>query len=495
LAYFFPPLGGGGVQRTSKFVKYLPSSGWTPVVVTVKEGAYWVADRSLSGDVPPDVEVVRTKSLSPFGVLRWIPGGGRRARADTDPCSEPAGRGGARLPAAAVERSGERSGGLFRFLRGLSSFFLIPDQYVGWVPFAARAAARRIGRGDISVVYTTSSPDSAHLAGLLVKRSTGKPWVADFRDPWTERLTFNAPTRLHLGLQRRLERTVLANADRIVCTSEDIVSDFRRKYPLMAPHKFAVVTNGFDPEDFQGVAVRSSDARGGSAGAGGGAGSAAGSTPGRADTAAGAMGAERVTATPWAESRPGAKFSVTHTGILTGKRNSFGFLEGLKLFLERRPGARPKMDVLFVGTRDRENEARARELGLDGVVRFEDTLPHLECVRLQSASDLLLLIEHDSYRGSLIYPAKLYEYAASGRPVLALLPEGAASRLVRSLDAGVVVPPSDAEKVASALELYFSHHESGMPLGGVSDRSLLAPFERPALAKRLASVLDGVAGA
>ena len=456
LAYFFPPLGGGGVQRTSKFVKYLPASGWTPVVVTVKEGAYWVADKTLAGDVPPDVEVLRTGTLSPFGVLRWIPGGGKRAgggsRKVAGPASEKSG-----------ERAGERSGGLFRVLRGLSSFFLVPDQYVGWVPFAARAAARRVGAGDISVVYTTSSPDSAHVAGLLVKRSTGKPWVADFRDPWTERLTFNAPTRLHLELQRRLERLVLRNADRIVCTSEDTVSDFLRKYPEVDAGKFAVITNGFDPEDF-------------------------------ADAAAGRPGAGAPPAAqPKAGSTAAARFTIVHTGILTGKRNCFGFLEGLRLFLDRRPEARTGMEVLFVGTRDRENEARARQLGLADVVRFEDTLPHLECVRLQSASDLLLLIEDDSYRGSLIYPAKLYEYAASGRPILALLPDGAAARLVRSLNAGVVAPPSDAEKIAAAIEQYFTHHKSGTPCGGVSDRSLLAPFERPALAKKLASVLDEAA--
>lgn len=439
------------MQRTSKFVKYLPSFGWTPVVVTVKEGVYWVSDRTLAGDVPPDVEVVRTNSLSVFGILRWFPGGGKRARPGPRIAARPAGECIAASGQGSVERSGERSGGLFRYLRRLSSFFLIPDQYVGWMPFAASAAVRRAKLGDISVIYSTSSPDSTHLAGLLVRRSTGKPWIADFRDPWTERLTFSAPTRLHLKLHRYLEKLVLRNADRVVCTSEDIVTDFRRKYPHMDAHKFVVITNGFDPDDFAVVARVGADS-------------------------------------------PEGKFTISHTGILTGKRNCFGFLEGLRLFLDKRPDARPRMRVLFIGTRDRENEARAGELGLTDVVRFEDTLPHLECVRLQSASHLLLLIEDDSYRGSLIYPAKVYEYAASGRPILALLPEGAAARLVRALNAGVVMSPSAASKIAGAIEHYFSHHESGKPLRGVEDRSLLAPYERPALAKKLASLLDELTG-
>jgi glycosyltransferase involved in cell wall biosynthesis len=445
LAYFFPPLGGGGVQRTSKFVKYLPSFGWTPVVVTVKEGAYWVSDRSLAEDVPPDVEVIRTDSPSVFGILNLFPGGGRRTRV-----KEGKGEKAGERPA---ERSGQRSGALFGVLRRLSSFFLIPDQYAGWIPFATGAAARRAKLGDISAVYTTSSPDSTHLAGLLVKRLTRKPWVTDFRDPWTERLTFSAPTRLHLKLHRYLEGLVLRNADRVVCTSEDIVTDFTCKHPQLDRRKFVVITNGFDPDDFAGVQARSQDAGAAS----------------------------------------GAKFTITHTGILTGKRNCFGFLEGLRVFLERRPDARPRIQVLFIGTRDKENEARAARLGLASVVRFEDTLPHLECIRLQSASQLLLLIEDDSYRGSLIYPAKVYEYAASGRPILALLPEGAAARLVRELNAGVVISPSDADKIAGAIELYFSPHQSGRPLTGVVDKSVLTPYERPALAKTLASLLDELA--
>jgi len=422
IAYFFPPLGGGGVQRTSKFVKYLPVLGWSPVVVTVRPGAYWVTDGTLGEDVPSEAEVVRTRSISFFGLLGRLPGGGKGTRTG--------------------ERAGQRSGLLFRFLRKLSSFLLVPDSYVGWVPFATAAVMKRLRRRDVSVVYSTSSPDSAHLAALAAKWVGKKPWIADFRDPWTERVTFSAPTPLHLALHRFLERLVLRYADRIVCTSQEMVGDFLRKYPGLEPRKFSVITNGFDPDDF---------------------------TPGELLR---------------------DKFTVSHTGILTGKRNCFGFLEGLKLFLMDNPDARTRTSVLFVGTRDRENEFRTRELGLADVVRFEDTLPHRECVRIQSGSHVLLLMEDESYAGSLIYPAKVFEYAATGRPILALVPEGPAARFVRELRAGLVVSASDARLVAEALDFYYSKYSSKEPFQGVSDRGLLRPFERLNLTRRLSSLLD-----
>jgi glycosyltransferase involved in cell wall biosynthesis len=429
LAYFFPPLGGGGVQRTSKFAKYLPDSGWTPVVVTVKESAYWVRDRSLEEDLPPGTDVERTSSPSVFHLLRFLPGGGMKPSEKAE--------------ASGVGGAGERSGAMFSFLRRLSSFFLVPDQYVGWVPFAVAAALRCMRRHAVSVLYSTSSPDSTHLAALAVKRLTRRPWIADFRDPWVERLTFNAPTPLHLGLHRFLEGRVVKYADRVLCTSEETVIDFLKKYPLLPRDKFVVITNGFDPEDF-------------------------------------------VESVPLQET-----FTITHTGNLTGKRNCFGFLEGLRMFLDKKPEARSKTRVVFIGPRDRENELKAQEWGLKDVVCFQDSLPHKECVRFQLSSHLLLLIEHYSRRGAMIYPAKLFEYAASGRPVLALVPDGPASRFVRDTGAGEVVSSSDAASVCNALSRFFSEYESGKPRDGVSDRSVLDPYERPRLARELARLLDG----
>ena len=132
----------------------------------------------------------------------------------------------------------------------------------------------------------------------------------------------------------------------------------------------------------------------------------------------------------------------------------------------------------------------AKKLGLLDVVAFRDSLPHAECVRLQLSSHVLLLIEDESRRGGLIYPAKVFEYAASGRPILALVPEGAASRFVTTLKAGVVTSPGAPRQISNAISFFFSAHESGAPLRGVSDKSQLAPYERRELTRALALLME-----
>jgi glycosyltransferase involved in cell wall biosynthesis len=228
----------------------------------------------------------------------------------------------------------------------------------------------------------------------------------------------------------------------IVCTSEDIVRDFLKKYPQIPRNKFVVITNGFDPADFVGEVPLAQD------------------------------------------------FTVTHTGNLTGKRNCFSFLEGLKTFLDRDPESRRRTKVLFIGPRDMENELKAEELALTDLVSFQDTLPHGECVRLQRSSHLLLLLEHPSKRGAMIYPGKVFEYAASGRRILALVPEGAAARFVRNSGAGEVVSPSNTVAVADTLSRLFSAYASGNPIRGVRERSELSCYERPRLAADLAAVME-----
>jgi glycosyltransferase involved in cell wall biosynthesis len=103
-----------------------------------------------------------------------------------------------------------------------------------------------------------------------------------------------------------------------------------------------------------------------------------------------------------------------------------------------------------------------------------------------------LLIEDDSLRGAMIYPAKVFEYAASGRPVLALVPEGPASRFVRDLKMGVVCSPSDPLAIRDAISSFFSAHESGGRLDGVTDRRVLVQYERRELTKKLARLFEGL---
>ncbi|MBD3163053.1 MAG: glycosyltransferase [Candidatus Eisenbacteria bacterium] len=419
VAYFFPPTGGAGVQRTVKFVRYLPEHGWSPAVVTVASSHYWMRDESLAAEIPPSVPVVRTAAVTGPAVLGKL------------------GRGG-----GGGQTNARRSGRLQGLLRRIASWGTVPDPYVGWVPFAARAARRLLGPGD--VLLTTSSPDSAHLVGLRLA-GRGIPWVADFRDPWTRRMSFAPATGWHRRLHERLEGAVVRNADRIVVTAEATGRDFLARYPFLDPGRVVWIPNGFDASDFPREAPPVSD-----------------------------------------------RFTLLHLGQLNPERPVGPLLDVLEAFLRRRPEARENLAVELIGPRYREDEREVERRGLGGTVRFLDSLPHREATARLLRARVLVLMEQESDRGGLILPGKVFEYLHADRPILGLVPRGAAWDLIASLGAGACALPSDPEAGSVALARFYDRYRAGESPRSGADRSAVARFERRRLAGRLAALLDEV---
>ena len=257
---------------------------------------------------------------------------------------------------------------------------------------AERAAHRALAEGGI--VVTTSSPDSAHLVGLRLARR-GFPWVADFRDPWVRRMSFDPPTGAHRMIQESLESRVVRTADRVVVTSEATRVDFLARYPRLDPSHIVCIPNGYDEEDF-----------------------------------------------PTESPTPDPEFSIVHSGQLNPERPISALLDHLDAFFSLRPAARAVCRVDLIGPRYREDEIEVRRRGLQGIVRFHDALPHREAVRRLLSARVLLLMEQESERGSLILPGKVFEYLRARRPILGLLPKGAAWDLIGELQAGRSALPS-----------------------------------------------------
>ncbi|RJR29430.1 MAG: hypothetical protein C4574_03580 [Candidatus Latescibacterota bacterium] len=406
---FFPPAGGGGVYRPLSFVKHLSRLGWEITVVAPRPGEFWISDPGLEREVPPSVRVVRTASLSGLRVLRALRGG----------------RGGS---------GSRRSSSGYGALRRLGEFFLLPDTYAGWAPFAAREAGRLASSKRFDAVYSTSPPDSSHLAAMGLARRHRIPWVADFRDPWINLRLRTPPTPVHRFLHERMERAA-ARADLVLVTTEAHEETMRRLYPECRVER---IPNGYEEEDFP-------------------------SEP---------------AAVP-----PAEPFTVTHCGMLTLGRSVRPFLEGFAAFAKRAPAKAAATRVAFVGARESANEELAGSLALADRVRFEDNLPHREVVRRERESHVLLLVKHDDERYRGLVPGKLYEYIGARRPILAIAPEGEAARIVASMRRGEVASIGDPADVAAKLELLHDRWragtlESGYDLREAPERSRRAAAER-----------------
>src|SRR3954447_4054037 len=150
IAYFFPPLGGAGVQRTLKHVKYLPEFGWEPVVLTTSSRSYPALDPSLEAEIGAGVPVIRAGAIPVLGRARVLGGEAlRRLR-----------------------------------LQSAGAALTFPDEYAEWVPGAIRAGVRAAREHDVEAIYVSSPPFSAVVAALEIRRRTGLPLVTDFRDEW-----------------------------------------------------------------------------------------------------------------------------------------------------------------------------------------------------------------------------------------------------------------------------------------------------------------------
>ena len=227
VSFYWPPSGGGGVQRWLKFAKLLPGHGWQPIVVTPSNPDVPVHDPTLLDDVTDDIEVWSFPIWEPSRALRRLGIGGASSRLGADGAA----------PTSLV-------GKIVRWVRGN---MFVPDARVGWVRPTTRQLLQRLKTEPVDVVVTTGPPHSMHLIGLALKRATGLPWVADFRDPWSTMdylEDFGLSARSRATFQR-MEREVVAEADCVLVTSPGALKELGAD-----PRKGHVLPNGWDRDDF-----------------------------------------------------------------------------------------------------------------------------------------------------------------------------------------------------------------------------------------------------
>jgi len=432
LAYFFPPLGGGGCQRTLKLVRYLEPQGWRSSVVTTAGRDYWILDPTLEDEIPESAEVLRVGGLTAGKFLQAL----------------------ARVGVPVQEPQGRRDSGPLGALRAIQRWTLLPDGYRGWAHAAQRAAEVRIGRGGVDAVWTTSSPESAHLAGLALKKRHRLPWVADFRDPWVGRVTYHPPTSWHDARNRAMERRVVSAADRVTVVSEAMAASYRSRYPEIAPERFVCLPNGFDSDDWRRADLASADG-------------------------------------PRAPGAP-RRFVLLHAGQLAHRPTVRTLLDGARLARDRDPGARADLLLRFMGGNEEIGPRELSRYGLGEALEFLPSQPHIESLVSMRRAAALVLLGHGGSADSLLYTGKLYEYLSSGRPVLAILDDGPAAQLIRAADAGSVIRPGDTERVAGLLLEWLGAWRAGKGPSASVSPALLDPWERRNLAAQASRILSEI---
>ncbi len=390
VAYYFPPSGGPGVQRVLKYVQYLREFGWEPVVLTVRDGNFPARDESLLREIPEGVKVIRTDIFEPYDYYRKLTGKKQGAAIDVNTIRKE----GAKLPMS--ERVAE-------FIRAT---FFIPDARIGWYSHAIRAGMEAIEREGISAIYSSSPPYTCALIARGLKRKTGLPWVAGFRDPWTGFITTPDRWALPAKVDRMLEHAVFKESDAVEVAWLGIIKDAIRKYPSLDAGKFHHLPNGFDSHDFPNV-----------------------------DPA----------------SRTDGRFTVTYTGSMYGRRNPDAFLTAVEQLATRGEIDPAKIRLRFIGRFGEEILETFRQSPLGSAIEVVGYMPHRQSIEQLLLSDALLLVVDECDESDEVVPGKVYEYIGSGRMLLAVAPERSAiASLIAETRSGYVAHQSNLAGIADA---------------------------------------------
>ncbi|HVK63219.1 MAG TPA: glycosyltransferase family 4 protein [Polyangium sp.] len=345
---------------------------------------------------------------------------------------------------AAVWRGAASKGrfaGARRALARLASAALVPDPQILWLP--AAAAAIRPLSANVDAVLVSGPPFSPFLLGPLAR----VPFVLDYRDEWRTAATYE----MHGGplLTRAIdtiEPALVRRAARILTATEEFRQNLLARYSDLDARRVITLTNGYDPDDFAHIA-----------------------------------------AAPPPSYSPGRKLVATYAGTTFWHTSPRGLFAGLRLLAERAPALANLFDIRFVGRVVDTERAVFDEAPLP-MVRHLGFRPHDEALSLLAESHLALVVVDDIPGNAAIYPGKIFDIMAVGRPCLALAPEGALSCLIERHRLGVVVHPREPAAIAAALERIARSFQRGEPI--LPSRPVgLEPFHRRAIAGRLAEVV------
>ena len=424
ITYYWPPSGGAGVQRWLKFVKYLRGFGWEPVIYCPENPEYPETDPSLEKDIPEGVEVIRRPIWEPYLLYKRLQGRKKEERINAAFLSE--------------KKNNPLVENLSVWIRGN---LFIPDARRFWISPSVKFLTGYLRSHPVDAIASTGPPHSMHLIAMGVSERLKLPWLADFRDPWTN-IDFYRDLRLTRAADRRhhtLERRVVTRASAVTVISRFMAEDFRRIHD----REYAVITNGFDPDD---------------------------------------TGTDAVV--------PDKKFSIAHIGTLVSTRNPSVLWTALAELLPGHPDLSADLEIKLVGKVDFSVSESLERHGLSGYVNRIEYMPHAQVTRVQRQSQVLLLLINDTPNARMILTGKFFEYLAAGRPILCIGPsDGDAATILRDTDAGTLIDYSDTAAMKRAILDYHAAFRNGTLK--VESRNI-GQYSRKELTGRLAGVLDAI---
>lgn len=419
ITYFFPPQPSTGSVRPMGLAKYLPMFGWEPLILTTK----------LPGPSPSGIQVIETAHVNILSKLKeflgYRPEVGLQEQLGLSSC-----------------KNGNNRSALSGLISSVKAAISFPDEQIGWFRYAVREGKRVLEKEGIDAVISTSPPVTAHLIAHKLRVESGKPWIADLRDLWTQSHYYNHGTVRRL-IEKRMEIHTLSQANALV-TAHPLVDQIRELHKGKPIHW---IPNGFDPDDFPRKSLPRTN---------------------------------------------NSKFIITYAGDLyQGKRDPEPLFRSLSELITSGEIKRTEVEARFFGPYEKWLLEDVRKYDLYDVVKIYGRISREEVLRSQMESSLLLTLSWNNPQEASIYPGKVFEYLGAQRPIIAIGgPDGVITEILEKTQAGIHVS-SLAHLKTVLMEYYKSHQTRGtIPYNPVKEE--VEKYTHQAMAQKFAKVLDEI---
>lgn len=430
-AYIFPPLGGSGVQRSLKFVKYLRKYGYEPIVLTIGENNKRISyDASLTKEILEDIEVIRINQDVFLPEL---------------------------LSKKQQQEIVNLYGGVVQSFEWLDKYQevqekhatqFIPDNQIMWVNECLRVIEELVDLTQIDVVYTTGNPFSTYLLGYYLKGKYSIGWVQDYRDPWmTNRYyieNYYKGWKRTEDLQRILEKSLTKKADAIITVEEALRKEYTEEYGIL-PEKVFAIMNGYDEEDFCGI-----------------------------------------------EKIPhNSKFTLCHNGTVYIDRNPVKVLLAINELIQEGKISPTEIRWIFNGEVEKYWKEEIAAVDKYQIVHYNGYLSHAKSISIAINSDILVMLGISGEDLPTGCNGKMFEYMRMMKPILNLSSDRTSKEVINRTQTGESFGYDDGEGIRRFILQHFEAWKKGED-NFKCNQSEIAKYSREFETKLLAGIFDNL---
>jgi glycosyltransferase involved in cell wall biosynthesis len=385
-------MGGGGVQRIVKFLKYFNHSKYDVGVLTVKKSLFYAYDQTLQSEIPAKVNIVKSGSLDPFRLINIF---SNFFRSKSKKAAQ----------SPTVNESGE-------FLRKLSMKLFIPDSRILWFPFALNKLWHLHQAKSIDILIASMPPFTAGLVGILFKKWMGSSVILDFRDAWIDNPYNPEMSQMMTRLNAKIESYCLRNADGLIFVNPALQEHYMTKYQPLSFIPNTCIRNGFDEEDFKDISSKTA-------------------------------------------SNSDSPFKLGIMGSVYSQGNRpLSLLKALQEMVIENSRLEHQLKLILIGKWTADFLKHLGSFNFPhGLVEVIPYQTHINALNQASKFDALTLSIEENFRGStFVTPGRIYEYLRLKKPILAICPLSSdLTNVVKDHQAGKVIGSDDVEGIKNQL--------------------------------------------